>query len=205
MRLRLSLVFWMSTIWEAPFPLRAKRTSESPARGDGLSVLRQGLKQRASRLPNFDFDYIDAALTILRTALEIKNYYMVALLNQVDLTPARLGLLMALFLCEDRAVLASELAELMVVTPGNITGLVDGLAKDRLVRRVTYPGDRRAVLIELTEKGRRFVRWFAPIHFRLIRSLMSGLSRPQARSLARLLDEVRKQVLRVPPPMVRST
>lgn len=187
-----------------PFPLRAKRPSGSPARGDGLGVLRRGLKQRASRLPNFDFDYIDGALTILRTALEIKNYYMSALLNQVDLTPARLGLLMALFLCEDQAVLASELAELMVVTPGNITGLVDGLAKDRLVRRVTYPGDRRAVLIELTEKGRRFVRGFAPIHFRLIRLLMSGLSRAQARSLARLLDEVRKQVRSVPPPIVKS-
>jgi DNA-binding MarR family transcriptional regulator len=184
--------------------LQAKRTNESAAQGDGLGVLRQGLKQSASRLPNFDFDYIDVALTLLRTALEIKSYYMVALLNQVDLTPARLGLLMALFLCEDQAVPASELAELMVVTPGNITGLVDGLVKDRLVRRVTYPGDRRAVLIELTEKGRRFVRWFAPIHFRLIRSLMSGLSRTQARSLARLLDAVRKQVRSVPPPVVRS-
>lgn len=184
--------------------MRAKRTSESPARGDGLGALRQGLKQRASRLPNYDFDYIDVALTILRTGLEIKNYYMVALLNQVDLTPARLGLLMALFLCEDEAVLASELAELMVVTPGNITGLVDGLAKDRLVRRVTHPGDRRAVVIKITGKGRRFIRWFAPIHFRLIRSLMSGLSRAQARSLSRLLDEVRKRVRGTPPPTVIS-
>jgi len=184
--------------------LRAKRASESPARGDGLGVLRQGLKQRASRLPNFDFDYIDAALTILRTALEIKNYYTVALLNQVDLTPARLGLLMALFLSEGQAVPASTLGELLVVTPGNITGLVDGLAKDRLVRRVTYPGDRRAVLVELTKKGRRFVRWFAPIHFRLIGSLISALSRSQARSLTKLLDEVRTQVRGTPPPAVIS-
>jgi hypothetical protein len=53
---------------------------------------------------------------------------------------------------------------------------------------------------ELTEKGRRFVRWFAPIHFRLIGSFMSALSRSKARSLTRLLDEVRKQVRGAPTP-----
>ena len=167
---------------------------------NGLDVLRRGLRQRASGLPNFDFTSIDAGLTILRTALEIKNHYVAALLRQVDLTPARLGLLMALFLSDRQAVLASELGELLVVTPGNITGLVDALVKDRFVRRLSYPGDRRAVLVELTEKGRRFVRWLAPFHFRLIGSLMSGLSRAQARSLTRLLDKVRKQIRSTPPP-----
>ncbi|HEV2357905.1 MAG TPA: MarR family transcriptional regulator [bacterium] len=147
-------------------------------------------------------DYVDAALTILRTALEIKNYYAVSLLSRVDLTPARLNLLMALFLSEDQALMASELGELLVVSPGNITGLVDGLAKDRLVRRIADSSDRRAVLVELTDKGRRFVRWLAPIHFRLVRSLMSGLGRAQARSLTALLDEVRRQVRSVPPPTI---
>lgn len=183
---------------------RTRRTARSAFRGDGLSALRRGLRQRASRLPNFDFAYVDAALTILRTALEIRNYYVAAVLNQVELTPARLGLLMALFLGERQAMLASELGELLVVTPGNITGLVDGLARDRLVRRVGDPGDRRAVLVELTEKGRRFVRWFAPIHFRVIGSLMSALSRSEARLLTRLLDEVRKQVRGTPPPTITS-
>jgi len=178
-----------------------KRTNETTAR-DGFSVLREGLMQRASRLPEFDADYVNAALTILRTALEIKNYYSVAFLNRVDLTPARLSLLMALFLCADRPPKASELGELLVVSPGNITGLVDGLAKDRLVHRIPDPGDRRAVLVELTDKGRRFVRWLAPIHFRLIRLLLSSLGKAQARSLTTLLDEVRNQVRNAPPPTI---
>jgi len=123
-------------------------------------------------------------------------------LRQVGLTPARLNLLMVLFLCGDRALTVSELGELLVVSPGNITGLVDGLVKDRLVRRVAYPGDRRAVAFELTTRGCRLVRWLAPLHPRLIRSLMSGLSRAQARSLARLLDEMRKRVRRAPAPTI---
>ena len=178
-----------------------KRATESTFQ-DGLGMLRRGLKRRASGFPDLDVDYVGAALTILRTALEVRNYYAEGLLRQVGLTPARLNLLMALFLCGDRSLRASELGELLVVSPGNITGLVDGLVKDRLVHRVADPGDRRAVAVELTARGCRLVRWLAPLHFRLIRSLMSGLSRPQARSLARLLDEVRKQVRRAPPPMI---
>ena len=178
-----------------------KRATESTSQ-DGLGMLRRGLKRRASTLPDLDVEYVSAALTILRTALEVRNYYAEGLLRQVGLTPARLNLLMALFLCGDRSLRASELGELLVVSPGNITGLVDGLVKDRLVHRVADPGDRRAVAVELTARGCRLVRWLAPLHFRLIRSLMSGLSRPQARSLARLLDEVRKQVRRAPPPMI---
>lgn len=174
-----------------------KRTSQIAA-PDGLGRLREGLRRKASRLPDLDTDYVDAALTILRTALEIRSYYATALLTRVKLTPGRLNLLMALFLSADRALKASDLSELLVVSPGNITGLVDGLAKDRLVRRVPEPGDRRAVLVELTERGRRFVRWLAPLHFRLIRSLFSGLSRAEARSLTRLLDEVRSQVRSAP-------
>ena len=165
---------------------------------DGLGQLRAGLRRKGSRLPDLDADYVDAALTILRTALEIKTYYTTALLTRIKLTPGRLNLLMALFLSADRALKASDLGELLVVSPGNITGLVDGLAKDRLVRRVAEPADRRAVLVELTERGRRFVRWLAPLHFRLIRSLLSGLSRAEARSLTRLLDQVRGQIRRAP-------
>ena len=186
----------------AAFFVAKKRATDSISL-DGLGMLRQGLKQRASGFRDLDIDYVGAALTILRTALEVKNYYVEGLLRQVGLTPARLSLLMALFLSGERALTASNLGELLVVSPGNITGLVDGLVTDGLVRRVDCPGDRRAVVVELTARGYRFVRWLAPLHFRLIRSLMSGLSRGQARSLTRLLDEVRKQVRRAPPPTGR--
>jgi len=111
-----------------------KRATESTSQ-DGLGMLRRGLKRRASTLPDLDVEYVSAALTILRTALEVRNYYAEGLLRQVGLTPARLNLLMALFLCGDRSLRASELGELLVVSPGNITGLVDGLVKDRLVHR----------------------------------------------------------------------
>ena len=47
-----------------------------------------------------------------------------------------------------------ELAEMLDVSPRTVTGLVDNLERDGLVRRVDDPKDRRSVYAELTELGR---------------------------------------------------
>jgi len=47
-----------------------------------------------------------------------------------------------------------ELAEMLDVSPRSVTGLVDNLERDGLVRRVDDPNDRRSVYAELTEQGR---------------------------------------------------
>jgi len=74
-RRRLSIVFWMSTIGPRLSLVSKKRATESTSQ-DGLGMLRRGLKRRASTLPDLDVEYVSAALTILRTALEVKNYYV---------------------------------------------------------------------------------------------------------------------------------
>src|SRR2546428_12686436 len=47
-----------------------------------------------------------------------------------------------------------ELAEMLDVSPRTVTGLVDNLERDGLVKRVDDPNDRRSVYAELTEQGR---------------------------------------------------
>lgn len=46
-----------------------------------------------------------------------------------------------------------ELAELIGVTPRNVTGLLDGLEADGFAARGPHPTDRRATLVTLTAKG----------------------------------------------------
>jgi DNA-binding MarR family transcriptional regulator len=46
-----------------------------------------------------------------------------------------------------------ELADLIGVTPRNITGLLDGLEADGFAERGRHPTDRRATLVSLTGKG----------------------------------------------------
>lgn len=50
-----------------------------------------------------------------------------------------------------------ELAQMLGVSPRNVTGLVDHLERDRLVSRVPDPFDRRSVLARLTEQGRELI------------------------------------------------
>ena len=48
---------------------------------------------------------------------------------------------------------AGELASLCGTTPSAMTEVIEGLVADGNVRRVDDPTDRRAVMLELTEKG----------------------------------------------------
>jgi DNA-binding MarR family transcriptional regulator len=50
---------------------------------------------------------------------------------------------------------AGELARHADLTTGAMTSRLDALEKEGLVRRLRDPGDRRSVLVELTQKGRR--------------------------------------------------
>jgi DNA-binding MarR family transcriptional regulator len=50
---------------------------------------------------------------------------------------------------------AGELARRAELTSGAMTSRLDALEKEGLVRRLRDPDDRRSVLVELTDKGRR--------------------------------------------------
>ncbi|MGQ9722171.1 MAG: MarR family winged helix-turn-helix transcriptional regulator [Candidatus Jordarchaeum sp.] len=47
----------------------------------------------------------------------------------------------------------SELAEILMVTKGNVTGLIDRLEAQKYVRRTRCKSDRRQVLVEITPEG----------------------------------------------------
>jgi DNA-binding MarR family transcriptional regulator len=47
-----------------------------------------------------------------------------------------------------------DLADVLQVSPRNVTGLLDALEATGFVARTPHPGDRRAALIQLTDKGR---------------------------------------------------
>ena len=52
----------------------------------------------------------------------------------------------------------TELAEVTQLPPGSLTRLIDGMVADNLVHRKADPGDRRRVLVHLTQRGRAMQR-----------------------------------------------
>jgi DNA-binding MarR family transcriptional regulator len=72
-------------------------------------------------------------------------------LHQSGVTPARVRLLAVL--ADGPPVTMTVLSNALHVSPRNITTLVDALEQEDLVRRTNHPTDRRATIIELTERG----------------------------------------------------
>jgi MarR family 2-MHQ and catechol resistance regulon transcriptional repressor len=94
----------------------------------------------------------------------------------------------------DKTFPLSELGDHLVVTRANITGLIDGLVRDGFVRRIDHPQDRRMVLAQLTDKGRKFLSWFAPQHHANLKKFLGCLSRAEKRQLVGLLDRLRVHI-----------
>jgi DNA-binding MarR family transcriptional regulator len=78
-----------------------------------------------------------------------------------------------------------ELTRELLVTAGNLTGVIERLRRLGLVQRRAVPGDRRAVSIRLTGRGRRAMRRAIPRHRRDVRRLLAHV---EAADLARLRD-----------------
>jgi DNA-binding MarR family transcriptional regulator len=81
-----------------------------------------------------------------------------------------------------------EIAERTIVTGSNVTATVDELERLQLVARQSAKGDRRAIVIRLTSKGRRAFAEMAPVHAGWIESIFAELPKTEKRELARQLD-----------------
>jgi DNA-binding MarR family transcriptional regulator len=78
----------------------------------------------------------------------------------------------------------SEISGALRVSNGNVTGIVDRLADDGLLVRVSVPGDRRASRVRLTQKGREEFKRQAKAHEVWISDLLGQFSAEDAHVLA---------------------
>jgi len=84
-----------------------------------------------------------------------------------------------------------ELSQRMMVTNGNITGLVDRLVEHGLIRRRPSPNDRRAQLVSLTAEGRKFFRTMARANANWVAEMFAELSGDDVVALMALLAKTK--------------
>lgn len=84
----------------------------------------------------------------------------------------------------------SELSKFLKVSNGNVTGIVDKLTEEGLALRVAVPGDRRAQVAQLTDKGRDAFETLAGHHENWIDGLLEDLSAEDIETLSTTLDVV---------------
>jgi DNA-binding MarR family transcriptional regulator len=108
------------------------------------------------------------------------------------ITLARFDLLASLNR-EDGQTLAS-LSRALLVTAGNLTGLVDRAERDGVVERRPDPADRRLARVWLTDSGRALIRELLPLHSRQVHELLRGLPAQERQDLRRLLGVLREHL-----------
>ncbi len=79
-------------------------------------------------------------------------------LRELDLTSAQHELLANLLSAPEQGLTQGQLAELLFVTKGNITGLVKRLESRGLLERTSSESDRRVNYVTLTEEGRELAQ-----------------------------------------------
>lgn len=105
-----------------------------------------------------------------------------------DLTPAQYDVLAQLEAAP--GITQQALAERLMVTKGNICGLIDRMEKRGFVERRTDPEDRRSNLLYVTPTGMQIAEKAIPAYAEFVREHMSVLSIEEQHALQSLLNKV---------------
>lgn len=87
-----------------------------------------------------------------------------------------------------------QLASKLMVSKGNITGVVGRLHEHRFVRQATSRADRRVQVVTLTAKGRELWHQMHAEYRAVIDDLLSPLSMAQAKALTQSLTQAQEKI-----------
>lgn len=84
----------------------------------------------------------------------------------------------------------SEISEMLRVSNGNVTPIVDRLVAEGLAARASVAGDRRATRVSLTEAGRAAFAAQAAAHERWLDGMFDGIGAEEAAALSAALARI---------------
>jgi DNA-binding MarR family transcriptional regulator len=145
---------------------------------------------KAVEMPEDHREELRLWLRLLTCTTLIEGEVRRRLREQFDVTLPRFDLMAQLDKAQDGMML-SDLSKRMMVSNGNLTGLVDRLVASGHIVRTVSPTDRRAMVISLTEAGRAEFRTMAAEHEHWIADLFGDLSPKDRGELMRLLAKTK--------------
>jgi DNA-binding MarR family transcriptional regulator len=146
-----------------------------------------------SRLEDGDHQALKLWLRLLACTTRVEAVIRNRLRSEFGTTLPRFDLLAQLER-EPAGLTMGELSARMMVTGGNVTGIVDQLEAEGLVVRNEHPSDRRAFRVQLTPAGRRQFRRMAAVHEGWIVELFDGWSPAQKAQVQALLGTLKQHL-----------
>ena len=129
-------------------------------------------------------------IRLLRASRIIEAELRERLSKEFDTTLPRFDVLAALYRAPD-GMLMSDLSRFLLVSNGNVTGIVDRLVSEGLISRARRNGDRRTSIVRLTPRGRESFQAMAAAHERWVGELLADVSKSDAQRLASMLKAFR--------------
>lgn len=152
--------------------------------GEGRLYSPQMREVMRSRVPAEALPAVEASAAI-GLAARLLHHRMERWCEKEGLSETRLGVLFMLHHAGEGLPLGVIAAKLLV-SPRNVTGLIDNLERDGLVARVPDPADRRSVLARLTAEGHERVAAMSEGTVRWQQSLLAGFSAEELAQLRHL-------------------
>lgn len=137
-----------------------------------------------------------AWLALLRCFSRIERVLMQYIAQEYNSSLPRYDVLTALAL-NGGGLTMGELAALLRVSKGNITGVVRRLKSDGLVKKATSKDDRRIQSVTISSAGRKLWEAMHNDYDRIISELLSGQTDEQIRVLTDALDKTLASVNRI--------
>ncbi|WPC76852.1 MarR family winged helix-turn-helix transcriptional regulator [Vibrio porteresiae] len=91
------------------------------------------------------------------------------------------------------AMRMKELANRLGITTGTLTVQVDKLVKAGLIERHSLEGDRRSILVELTEAGHQVFQTHNVLHLQLTEDLTRHFTPEQQQALSEMLRKMNQE------------
>lgn len=139
-------------------------------------------------------------LSLLRASKTIETEIRERLRLEFDATLPRFDVMAALFRQSEgtpqgmvQGISMSSLSKFLMVSNGNVTGIVDRLVRDGLVERSQPDGDRRSWVIKLTSAGTQNFKKMATAHEQWIDELLSHYDGQEADLLSESLLAINKE------------
>ena len=139
-----------------------------------------------------------AWLALLRCFSRIERVLMQYIAQEYNSSLPRYDVLTALALHKEGLTMG-DLSSMLMVSKGNITGVVRRLKQDGLVRKVTAKHDRRIQSVTISANGRKLWEAMHADYDRIISKILSGQSDKQIRALTLTLEKTLAAIEKVAP------
>jgi DNA-binding MarR family transcriptional regulator len=129
-------------------------------------------------------------IRLLRATRLIEGEVRERFKSKFGATLPRFDVMAALYRNPD-GMLMSEISRFLMVSNGNVTGIVDRLVSDGFVVRAQRNGDRRTSFVSLTRKGIEAFEEMADAHERWVDDLLAKVTVREAQQLSGKLKSFR--------------